>query len=75
MCLRLDNIFSFFCMYGLLTKREVKITGYWPSSFFFFFAFLWAETESRYINTQRVYFMEKNTTFFLATVCNPEWAR
>ena len=21
-------------MYGLLTKREVKMTGYWPSSFF-----------------------------------------
>ena len=21
-------------IYGLLTKREVKMTGYWPSSFF-----------------------------------------
>ena len=25
-------------MYGLLTRREVKMTGYWPSSFF---ACLW----------------------------------
>ena len=23
-------------IYGLLTKREVKMTGYWPRSFFFF---------------------------------------
>ena len=23
--------------YGLLTKREVKMAGYWPSFFFFFF--------------------------------------
>ena len=30
-----DNI------YALLTKREVKMAGYWPSSFF---AFLWTET-------------------------------
>ena len=31
--------------YALLTKREVKMAGYWPSSFFFFFfAFLWTET-------------------------------
>ena len=29
-------------MYGLLTKREVKIAGYWPSSFF---ACLWSETK------------------------------
>ena len=28
--------------YGLLTKREVKIAGYWPSSFF---ACLWTETK------------------------------
>ena len=25
-------------MYGLLTKCEVKMAGYWPSSFFFFFS-------------------------------------
>ena len=25
--------------YALLTKREVKMAGYWPSSFFFFFFF------------------------------------
>ena len=33
--------------YGLLTKREVKMAGYWTSSFF---ACLWTETESRSIN-------------------------
>ena len=37
-------------MYGLLTKCEVKMAGYWPSSFF---ACLWTETESRFINTQK----------------------
>ena len=37
-------------MYGLLTKCEVKMAGYWPSSFF---VCLWTETESRYINTQK----------------------
>ena len=37
-------------MYWLLTKREVKMTGYWPSSFF---ACLWTETKSRSINTQK----------------------
>ena len=39
-----------FIMYGLLTKCEVKMAGYWPSSFF---ACLWTETESRSINTQK----------------------
>jgi len=37
-------------MYGLLTKCEVKMAGYWPSSFF---ACLWTETESRFINSQK----------------------
>ena len=36
--------------YGLLTKCEVKMAGYWPSSFF---VCLWTETESRSINTQK----------------------
>ena len=36
-------------MYGLLTKCEVKMAGYWPSSFF---ACLWTETKSRSINSQ-----------------------
>ena len=36
--------------YGLLTKCEVKMTGYWPSSFF---ACLWTETKSRSINSQK----------------------
>ena len=35
---------------ALLTKREVKMAGYWPSSFF---AFLWTETKSRSIKTQK----------------------
>ena len=35
-------------MYILLTKREVKMAGYWPSSIF---AFLWTETKSRSIKT------------------------
>ena len=35
-------------MYILLTKREVKMAGYWPSSLF---AFLWTETNSRSIKT------------------------
>ena len=36
--------------YGLLTKCEVKMPGYWPSSFF---ACLWTETETRPINSQK----------------------
>ena len=43
-------IFNSVDKYGLLTKREVKMTGYWPSSFF---ACLWTETKSRSINTQK----------------------
>ena len=39
-----------FDMYGLLTKCEVKMAGYWPSSFF---ACLWTETKSRSINSQK----------------------
>ena len=37
-------------MYGLLTKCEVKMDGYWPSSFLC--VCLWTETESRSINAQ-----------------------
>ena len=37
-------------MYGLLTKCEVKMAGYWPSSFF---VSLWTETKSRSINSQK----------------------
>ena len=36
-------------IYGLLTTREVKMAGYWPSSFS---ACLWTETESRSINSR-----------------------
>ena len=35
---------------GLLTKREIKMAGHWPSSFF---ACLWTETKSRSINTPK----------------------
>ena len=37
-------------MNELLTKCEIKMAGYWPSSFF---ACLWTETESRSVNTQK----------------------
>ena len=37
-------------IYALLTKREVKMAGYWPNSFF---AFLWTETKSRSTKTQK----------------------
>ena len=36
-------------LHVLLTKREVKMAGYWPSSFF---ASLWTETKSRSIKKQ-----------------------
>ena len=37
-------------IYGLLTKSEVKMAGYWPRSFF---VCLWTETKPRSINTQK----------------------
>ena len=37
-------------IYALLTTREVKMAGYWPSSYF---AFLWTKTKSRSIKTQK----------------------
>ena len=37
-------------IYALLTTREVKMAGYWPSSYF---AILWTETKSRSIKTQK----------------------
>ena len=37
-------------MYGLWAKREIKLAGYWPSSFF---ACSWTETKSRSINMQK----------------------
>jgi len=37
-------------IYGILTKCEVKMAGYWSSSFF---ACLWTEAESRSINMQK----------------------
>ena len=37
-------------IHGLLSKRELKMAGYWPSSFF---GCLWTETKARSINTQK----------------------
>ena len=37
-------------IHALLTKRGVKMVGYWPSSFF---AFLWTERKSRPIKTNK----------------------
>ena len=34
-------------MYGLLTKCAVKMTGFWPSSFF---ACLWTETQLSHVD-------------------------
>ena len=44
------DLVEIYYIYALLTKREVKMAGYWPSSFF---AFLWTETKSRSIKTQK----------------------
>ena len=41
-------LYSLHEMYTFLTKCEVKMAGYWPSSLF---AFLWTETKSRSIKT------------------------
>ena len=46
--------------YILLTKREVKMAGYWPSSLF---AFLWTETKSRVIKTQKNLFTLAENNF------------
>ena len=35
-------------IYGLLTKREVNMAGYWPS-YFWGGVYLWTETKSRSI--------------------------
>ena len=45
--LHLHSVFSSVSMYGLLTKREVKMAGYWPHSFFACLCL------SRSINTQK----------------------
>ena len=49
-CSGVCKFLLFLNTYALLTKREVKMAGYWPSSFF---AFLWTETKSRSIKTQK----------------------
>ena len=39
--------------YGLLTKPAVRMTRYWPSSFFFF-AFSWTKSKSWSITTEKI---------------------
>ena len=46
----LPRTFFLYYTYGLLAECEVKMAGYWPSSFF---ACLWTETGSRSINSQK----------------------
>ena len=41
----------FYILYGLLTKCEVKMAGYWPS---YIFASLRTETKSRFINLHKM---------------------
>ena len=43
--------------YALLPKREVKMAGYWPSSFF---EFLWTETKNIKNEVSKI----KNVSFF-----------
>ena len=48
-----NNYISILCihiLFILLTKGEVKMARYWPSSLF---AFLWTETKSRSLKTQK----------------------
>ena len=51
--------------YGLLTKPEVKMTGYWPSPFF---VCLWTKMESRSINSQ-----EKEEGQYPAILTKKSW--
>ena len=44
------SIINSLYIYGLFTKHDVKMAGYWLSSLF---ACLWTETESRSINLQK----------------------
>ena len=73
-------------IYGLLIKHEVKMAGYWPSSFC---ACLWTEAELRSINTQKktrpisshldrtslanegFIIWKKKTIFLRGTACTP----
>ena len=58
---------SYFILYtyGLLTKCEVKMAGYWPSSFF---ACLWTETKSRSINSFLKSFLNWNASLCMWSV-------
>ena len=49
-CTRVPKTWRLCLKYGLVTKCEVKMTGYWPSSFF---VCLGTETKSRSINSQK----------------------
>ena len=56
--------------YGLLTKCEVKMAGYWPSSFF---ASLWTLTSSRSINTQKKNEAETKQTWSIKDLLYGFW--
>ena len=49
----LEKVNNSIVICALLTKHEVKMAGYWQSSFFFAFLFLWTETNLRSIKTQK----------------------
>ena len=48
-CYSCASLVSIENKYGLLTKCEVKMAGYWPSAFL---VCLWSETKSRSRNSQ-----------------------
>ena len=49
-----------------MNRNEVKLAGYWPSSFF---ACLWTETESKFINTNK-----KKRGQFPASLPKQDWS-
>ena len=67
------DLFSALSIYGLLTKREVKMAGYWPSSFILSFACFKHVLKERGQHSQpsllskprqkRIYYVENRTLF------------
>ena len=49
-----------------MNRNEVKLAGYWPSSFF---ACLWTETESRFINSNK-----KKTRPISSQLAKQDWS-
>ena len=67
------NVLNYNMIYGLLTKREVKMAGNWPSSFF---AFLWTK-KTRPISSHldQTSLVNKDWSICGNKVGNPEQAR